>query len=150
MSKAQITIYAVNTNEIISSHVQALIRRTVNYVLEIEKKRNCSVSIVFLSETAMRQYNCIYRKKNYVPDILSFPGDDDTYLGDMLLCKAIIKKHAAQFNISEPEELLRVVIHGMLHMLGYTHKSYDPEEDMLIYQENLLHKILEKEKCVNL
>ncbi len=135
-------------SEDIDSTSKKSIRNAVSTVLKSENKSHANVSIVFLSATKMQGYNQRYRGKDYYPDILSFPSESLSYLGDILLCKPIIDAQAKRHKVPAREELLRLVIHGILHLLGYQHKSYDKAEHMLQYQEELLEKVL-KNSCIN-
>lgn len=65
------------------------------------------------------------------------------HLGDILICREQIQKQANEYHISYIEELGRIVIHGILHLLGYTHKSYELNEPMLLKQEVLLSNYYE-------
>ena len=57
-----------------------------------------------------------------------------TYTEDM-------KRNADTFNVSEDEELYRLLIHGTLHLLGGDHKTNDPTEPMLMRQEEILKRL---------
>ena len=106
----------------------------------------------FVSEKTIQDENREYRGIDAVTDILTFVLDDgDDFFpvpdeekewGDILICTAKMKENAAQFNVSEEEELLRLLIHGLLHLSGLDHATNDfSTEPMLKNQENILQNL---------
>jgi len=78
----------------------------------------------------MQKYNNQYRKKNYATDVLSFPSDPP-YLGDILLCVDKAQENAASAGYSINRELRILLLHGVLHLLGYDHETDHGEMDAL-------------------
>lgn len=105
---------------------EALIKKRVEKVLKGENKKNSAVSIVIVGEKRIRDINKKYRKKDKPTDVLSFPFNEsfiiEKELGEVFVCPTWIKK--------KKENLERVVIHGILHLLGYDHKKDKEEKDM--------------------
>ena len=79
------------------------------------------LSIVFLSTAEAKRINSKFRKKKYATDVLSFEGQFDL-LGDLILCSNIVKKQAASHNLAYRQEAAYLVLHGLLHLLGYEHE----------------------------
>jgi probable rRNA maturation factor len=77
------------------------------------------LSIVFVGATRARSLNQIHRKKNYVPNVLSFPLDQHT--GEVYICPAVAKREAKKFSLSVSGYLAYLLIHGLLHLKGYDH-----------------------------
>ncbi|PIS09850.1 MAG: rRNA maturation RNase YbeY, partial [Bdellovibrio sp. CG10_big_fil_rev_8_21_14_0_10_47_8] len=77
--------------------------------------------IVFLDPLPAKKINRQYRKKNYATDILSFEGADGL-LGELVLCPQVLKKQAKEQGHSFRLELGYMLIHGVLHLLGYDHE----------------------------
>lgn len=65
--------------------------------------------------------NRLYLKKNGPTDVLSFPIDHSLLLGDIIVATDIAKKQAKQKKISLRDQSLFLIIHGLLHLLGYDH-----------------------------
>ena len=82
------------------------------------------ISIVFVGEKRMRDLNKKYRHQDKVTDVLSF-GDG---LNEIVICPAIIKGPACRQ--AGKKELTKILIHGILHILGYEHseKMRDKEQ----------------------
>lgn len=91
--------------------------------------KSYSLSIACVDEKTSREINKKYRGKNKPTNILSFPLRAN--LGEIILCKAVIKKEAKNFNKKNPEEFLGfLVIHGMLHLDGMEHGSRMEEREL--------------------
>jgi len=108
-------------------------------VLESEKRENKDLSIALVGRGRIRELNKKYRKKNRATDILAFPGDG---LGEIVICLREVKKNAKKYKASFEKELARVLIHGLLHLLGYNHeKSEKAAQKMEEKQNYYLEKI---------
>lgn len=68
-------------------------------------------------------------------------ADQPRILGDMVVSLDSLKRNADYFSVSEDEELYRLLIHGVLHLLGENHATNDPSEPMLKRQEHLLKQL---------
>ena len=132
-------------------------RKTVvdylNLVLAELGLSDVEFSVSFIGEDRMHQLNMEFRSIDDSTDILSFVAEDDDgfgfitagtrnrVLGDMLICPEVLKRNAMAFNVSEKEELRRLLIHGVLHLSGENHMTNDPSEPMLIKQEEILRNL---------
>ncbi len=105
------------------------------------------LSVVLCNNTFIKDLNAVYRGKNEVTDVLSFPQDqplipgETMHAGDIIISGSMVKDNAVRFNVSYEEELKRVVLHGILHLTGMDHKTNDPGERMLRKQEKILHSV---------
>ena len=144
---------------------QSFLKRAVKIVLKGEKTKASSgvkksLAVVFLGEKEIKSLNRRYLKKNSSTDVLSF-GDDESlserlgneslserlgneigYLGEVAICLAWVKKNAKEFRQPFEKELAAVLIHGVLHLLGYEHeKNKDAREKMFRLQEKYLFQV---------
>jgi probable rRNA maturation factor len=78
-----------------------------------------TLSLVFIGEIRAKTLNQTYRNKDYTPDILSFPLDDEN--GEMFLCLRQIYRTAPQYGRSAKKQVGFLFIHGLLHLKGHTH-----------------------------
>ncbi|MBI4217368.1 MAG: rRNA maturation RNase YbeY [Parcubacteria group bacterium] len=113
---------------------RTLLKRVAQSVLRKER-RKAGLSIVLLEKKRMLQLNRIYRKKNKVANVLSFPLSDargksipELGLGEVILCPAEIRKDAEKYGISYTKALAWMLIHGILHVLGHTHRQMIKKE----------------------
>jgi len=110
------------------------------------------ISITLASVDAMRLLNRDYHGVDAPTDVLSFPldpspaeaartdGGSGTLLGDVYVCPEEAAESAASLGIDVSEEVLRLVVHGVLHLLGHDHPDTDAryESEMFALQERLL------------
>jgi probable rRNA maturation factor len=77
------------------------------------------LSLSFVGATRAQHFNMQYRKKDYVPNVLSFPLDEHT--GEIIICPAVAKKQAKDFNLSVDGYIAYLFIHGCVHLKGHDH-----------------------------
>ncbi|MFA5467802.1 MAG: rRNA maturation RNase YbeY [Sphaerochaetaceae bacterium] len=123
------------------------IRTKIGQILGLLGKSECAISCAFVSLERIRELNRTYRMIDESTDILSFsPGDthdifnleDPSYLGDLVISLATVQENCQYFGVEESEELTRVLVHGILHLLGWEHATNSKDEAMLIKQEEIL------------
>ncbi len=105
---------------------RAFLKKVSQSVLR-QEKRKAGLSIALLGKKRMLQLNRIYRKKDKVANVLSFPIPE-LGLGEVILCPAEIRKDAKKYGIPYRKALARMLIHGILHALGYTHRQMISKE----------------------
>lgn len=95
---------------------------------------NIAVSVAVVSPQEIQRLNKLYRRKNKVTDVLSFPEYasrqemfDDTaesiFLGDLIVCYDYIAQAALEDGVSLEQEMAYIVSHGILHLLGFRHSK---------------------------
>ncbi len=94
------------------------LKEVVEKFFSYYKIKNKEVSIAFVGDKTIRRLNKIYRKKDKITDILSFVGEDD-FLGEIIIDYAQIKRQAKKFNNTIKQELVFILVHGLLHLIGY-------------------------------
>ena len=82
------------------------------------------------------------------PDISENDGESEItvsagsfYAGDIIISRDTVEKNSNYFKVNKNEELIRLLIHGILHLNGMTHETNNPDQEMLIMQEEILSKI---------
>ncbi len=96
------------------------------------------VSISFVRSAEMRSLNASWRGIDAPTDVLSFECDgldgageqDPLELGDVILCPEVIAAQAADFGNSPVEECRLMLVHGLLHLVGYDHMNEDDAAEM--------------------
>jgi probable rRNA maturation factor len=87
-------------------------------------------SIVFVTDVMMRRYNREYRGFDKATDVLSFSGNDG-YLGDILISSETAYNQARKSKtLSFETNIHRLLLHGLLHLMGYDHETDDGEMRM--------------------
>jgi probable rRNA maturation factor len=83
------------------------------------------VTVALVSDARMRTLNRAFRGKDHATDVLSFPADDDTFLGDIAIATGVARRQAREAGHSLATELRVLALHGLLHLLGYDHERDD-------------------------
>ena len=86
---------------------------------------NRIVDLVFCNNETIRRLNGDYRKKDSVTDVLSFCFDDLDYLGEIYICVPQAKEQSKEYGLTLDEEVQRLFVHGLFHILGFDHESED-------------------------
>jgi probable rRNA maturation factor len=101
---------------------------------------NGGITIKLGNEEESRALNATYRKKDAPTDVLSFPFDEELpdgfYLGDIFICYPVAEKQAKENNVPLQQELLTLMLHGILHLSGLDHETDTGE--MEVQQEQLI------------
>ncbi|MBX2993569.1 MAG: rRNA maturation RNase YbeY [Bdellovibrionaceae bacterium] len=99
------------------------------------------LTLVFLSRREARKINKQYRGRDYATDVLSFESEGG--FGDLVLCPEVLKKQAAEHGLSYQQELGYMVLHGILHLLGYDHELGEREaRQMFQLQDRVFETLL--------
>ncbi len=125
------------------------LEEVIEETLRSEKVENSVFSIVFVDEGKIREINRDYRGKDSVTDVISFALEDvhDEFsvglrvLGDIFVCIPRMKEQAKSYGHSEKRELSFLIVHGMLHLLGYDHMKKEDEKIMFQKQDDILEHI---------
>lgn len=123
----------------------AVLRRGVLHVLREEDVADAEISVTLLDDEAIRAMNRDYLGKDRPTDVIAFSlGDGDETLGDVYLGVDQARRQAEELSVDYVEELLRLAIHGTLHVLGHDHPEGDDRDDSPMYrlQERLLREVL--------
>lgn len=112
--------------------------------------KNFHFTVHSLNESESKKLNQKTFNKNKPTDVLSFPLYNDIEainqldqsmhedMGDMFICRNVIKKNAEIYDKDFVEELQYIVIHGLLHLIGYSHEKNDK---LKTYESKLMKKI---------
>ena len=98
------------------------LKRIGRAVLRKEYKDNLDLSVVLVKKSKMQEFNRVYRGKDAPTNVLSFQ-EEELGLGELVLCPAQIRKDAKKYGITFKAELVRIFIHGLLHLVGYDHEK---------------------------
>lgn len=115
--------------------------------LKIERKR-AELTLRFVDKEEMTQLNHAYRQKNKPTNVLAFPmtlpddvANEYPLLGDVIICPAVLKQESQSLNKSINEHWAHIVIHGVLHLLGYDHIEEQDALEMQTIEIKLLAKL---------
>ena len=143
--------------KILAEEIAEKVIEAMNYPKGLE------VAIDFVSEKEIKRLNAEFREIDRVTDVLSFPSfqlsvgeildteeemvlmfkQDNGFIhfGDMALCLKQTKRQAKEFGVSVESEIKKLVIHSMLHLMGYDHIE-DNDYEIMKKEEERLDKII--------
>ena len=102
-----------------------VVRKWLKNTIEAEGYKLKEMNFVFCSDNYLLTINQEYLKHNTLTDIITFDNSDKEFaiVGDIFISIERVRENARIFTVSEKDELLRVMVHGTLHLLGYTDKG---------------------------
>jgi len=105
---------------------RAAVTRAARRVLDGERRR-ATLSLTFVSREQMRALNTRWKGADQPTDVLAFAlaGPGDSLTGDVYICPWVAAREARSRTIPLAQELRRLVVHGVLHVLGYDHPEGD-------------------------
>jgi len=127
-SQSEILVYNFTKNRV----SVRFIREIIEQILRFFKKPSLNISLVLVPKSEMKKLNYYWRHKAKATTILTFSE------GDIFLCPAEIQNQARQRKISNQQFYQILLVHGILHLMGYTHDTKKNSNKM----EKLEQKIL--------
>ena len=98
--------------------------------------------VLFVNRNKIRQLNRDFRKKNYATDVLSFDPVEPESLGELVFCPDVLKKQAKEHGLSYRDELCYMLLHGILHLMGFEHETNASNaKKMFELQDSIYSKI---------
>ena len=134
--------------------IRLLIRKCCQAVLKSEGfDKDAEVSVSFVSNDDIKSLNKMYRDKNRVTDVLSFPlSDDGRYdinnetgmclLGDVVISLQTAMSQAEMYGHSLEREIGFLTVHSMLHLLGYDHETSPLDEAIMMEKQEAILETL--------
>lgn len=124
-----IDINTINTSDHLPSEkIESFSKAVLSYL----KISNCEISILFCSDRYIETLNKSYLGIDSPTDVLSFPQhvnecnshEKGFHAGDIVISPEAVKRNADAFSVPLEEEISRVIIHGILHLLGMDHSDF--------------------------
>lgn len=109
----------------------SLLRNWIEYTIRNENKELGNISYIFCSDEYLWNMNKQYLNHDYYTDIITFDYvKDDIISGDLFISYDRISDNAEKFKVLRETELLRVMIHGVLHLIGYDDVTDELEKEI--------------------
>lgn len=129
-----ISYSSVDTRQTIEG--KRLVNQWLKGVIESENKKLDTITIVLCTDDYILKVNREFLQHDYFTDIITFDDSQGERLsGDLLISIDTVRSNAAEYGVSYRTELMRVVVHGVLHLCGYKDKS-DSEAKQMREKEN--------------
>ena len=111
----------------------------LSQVATMEKKILGELNLIFCSDDYLLEINKEYLDHDYYTDIITFDYTQGEVLsGDLFISIDRVKDNAKSFEAETKEEILRVVVHGFLHLAGYEDKTENKEKEMRLKEDTYL------------
>ncbi len=114
------------------------IRKAVENALRGEKINDAEISIVFMNNDDIKDINNRYLKHNWETDVISFPLEDNPLTGEIYIGLEVAREQAKEYKVSLTNELSRLAIHGILHIIGYDDPTDIERENMAKLEDKYL------------
>ena len=132
-----ITYQSQDTN--FSLKNRRLISQWIKTVIAKHNKQLGNVSYIFCSNSFILDLNQKYLNHNYFTDIITFDYCSDNIIeGDIFISVDTVKDNSTRFNTNFNDELLRVIIHGVLHLIGFNDKTKKQQKQMRSMEDEAL------------
>ncbi len=114
-------------------------------VAEESPELDGEISVIFLADDSIREINRSFLDHNYPTDVIAFNLEDvpgKTVEGEVYVGFERAREQAGEFGVSYREELHRLVIHGVLHLLGWEDNTPEKKQKMAARENDFLAKLL--------
>ncbi len=133
-----VTFHTEETNFDLKQKVQH--KRWINQWIETQNAVCGDISYVFTSNKQIKLINKQYLNHNYFTDVITFDYTKDKQIsGDIFISIDEVRSNAGIFVTEEEDELRRVMIHGVIHLLGYNDSSNEERDIMRKMENEALH-----------
>lgn len=126
-------------------------QKTIKEVLRVEKiEENVEVSLSIVDKDQIHILNRDYRDVDRPTDVLSFPMDEEGFdnegnpillLGDIVICLDVARDQAADFGHSLEREIMYLICHSTLHLLGYDHIEEADKKEMRAKEKEIMKNL---------
>jgi len=112
------------------------IRNWIRETIKNENKIPGTINIIFTSDDYLLNINNQFLSHNYFTDIVTFNYcENETIISEIFISKETVLNNSKRFFVSFEDEILRVIIHGVLHLIGYNDHS-NKEKKIMREKEN--------------
>lgn len=125
------------------------VRKVVKHTLKKMEAEKSEVNIIFVGLEEIHEINKTYRNVDRPTDVISFALEDtedvtvyeERVLGDIYICLDKVHEQAKEYGHTEIREMAFLIVHGLLHLLGYDHMIKEEEKIMFGLQEEILNEM---------
>ncbi len=128
---------------------------TSSIIRKLKVDKDCEINLLLTDNKEIQKLNKVYRKTNCPTDVLAFgfkqgkekfilPKDNISHLGDIVISLPKAKEQAKEYKHSVREEITILLIHGILHLLGFNHNKKNKALKMRKKEKEILDYLIEK------
>ena len=116
----------------------------LNKTKGISNNFDTNINFILANDALLKKLNTKFLNKKKPTNVLSFPNENfsknhDGFLGEVFLSYETCKKEAKKFKINFKDRIGHLVVHGILHLLGYDHKTKVAEKKMVRMESKILN-----------
>lgn len=138
--------------------IESFIFKDLKHIVKQNNIKKFETNLTICGNYKIKSLNKNFRNKDKITDVLSFPLQDDVRnnlvdvffptveLGDIYISKEVCAKQAREFKLSFEEEFVHLLVHGILHLLGFDHEINEDEEKLMQSLESEILKKVSKYK----
>jgi probable rRNA maturation factor len=143
-------IKVINSNKFYSINVKLIETMAVKVLKSLKKDKTAELDIVFLDDAAIKKLNKRYKDEDNPTDVLSFAIDGREFkrrevLGEIFISLDTARRNSKLFDVEFEHEIVRYVVHGILHLFDYDDQSKVEKARMWHRQEKLLGELCKQE-----
>jgi len=130
----------------IDNTLLVILEDVIKFVLDREGIKSYEIGVTLVDDDYILTLNSQYRGKNVPTDVLSFnlseeaEGNEDTFVvGDVVISVETAVRQADEYNHSFEREMVYLLVHGIYHILGYTHDDDENKKAMRAKEEEIMN-----------
>jgi probable rRNA maturation factor len=121
------------------------LKRIAHKILELVEQDQTELSVALVGNPEIRRLNAQFRKKDYATDVLSFPAENKfpgelRLLGDVVISVENAQLQAKERRRTVDEEMVTLLIHGIVHLLGYDHERSAKDARIMTRLEKRIYR----------
>jgi probable rRNA maturation factor len=127
----------------VALHRAALPRHKVARCIRHALSADAEITVRIVDETEARDFNRLYREKDYATNVLTFDyAHEPVVLADLLLCGPVVAREATELGVSLADHYAHLLVHGTLHAQGWDHETSEADaNEMEAYETAILAEL---------
>jgi probable rRNA maturation factor len=117
-------------------------KKTIEEVIRNELRVSGDLNVIITNDESIREINLKFLSHDYYTDVIAFNySEDEVINGEIYISIETVKRNAFEYKVNVREEVLRVIIHGVLHLIGFEDKTDEEKEEMRRMEDFWLEKL---------
>lgn len=133
------SVYIFRKSSAYSIPPQTILKNFAGYIFDQESHSHGNVCVIFTGDKEIRKLNTQFLNRDYPTDVLTFPySDSETIDGDVYISLDTVYSNSKEYRTEFVRELVRVFVHGLLHLMGYIDHSAPEKQKMQHLEDQYL------------